>query len=261
MFDERRFEILQKKITGERRIRDSDDFKVMDEVFDKRTLLTLYDLLKHERIKSVEFPISTGKEGNVFMALDPKGLPLVLKIYRVTNADFRNITDYIIGDPRFKGISKNKWKLIEAWCKKEFKNLMRYSGCGLPVPRPILSRSNVLLMEYIGNEVSPSPTMKHCPPADAKQAKAWKRDLIEFMVRGYNEAELVHADLSEYNVLIRDGKPVVIDVGQALLKRHPNAMRYLLKDIERVLSYFEKAGVERDGDETELILSRFKEVD
>jgi serine/threonine-protein kinase RIO1 len=83
MFDERRLEILQKKITGERRVRDSEDLKVMDEVFDKRTLLTLYDMLKHERIKSVEFPISTGKEGNVFMALDSKGLPLVLKIYRV----------------------------------------------------------------------------------------------------------------------------------------------------------------------------------
>lgn len=260
MFDERRYEVLQKKIIGERRIKDSEDSKVMDEVFDKSALLVLYDLLKHKKIKSVEFPISTGKEGNVFFAFDPKDLPLALKIYRVSNADFRNLTKYIIGDPRFEGITKNKRKLIYAWCRKEFRNLQRYYECGLPVPKPLLSRANVLVMEYIGDEVAPSPTMKVCPPADVKQAKAWKKVIIDFIIRGYNEAGLVHADLSEYNVLIRDAKPVVIDVSQALLKNHINAREYLEKDIERMLSYFEKLGAETEEDEKKQILAKLKKV-
>lgn len=259
MFDEQRFEILQKKIIGERRIKDSEDSKVMDEVFDRSTLLVLYDLLKHERIKSVEFPISTGKEGNVFMALDSDGLPVALKIYRVTNADFRNFTNYIIGDSRFEGISHNKRKLVYAWCQKEFKNLQRYSEAKLPVPTPFLYRANVLMMEYIGDEVAPSPTMKVCPPSNLDQAKTWKKALMDFMVKGYNEAELVHADLSEYNVLILKGQPVVIDVSQALLKKHVNALDFLKKDIDRVIKYFERFGVKREEGEKERILSSLKE--
>jgi RIO kinase 1 len=261
MFDEQKYEILQKKIIGERRIKDSEDSKVMDEVFDKSTLLVLYDLLKHEKIKSVEFPISTGKEGNVFMALDADGLPVALKIYRVTNADFRNFTDYILGDSRFEGISHNKRKLVYAWCQKEFKNLQRYSKAELPVPKPFFYRANVLMMEYIGDEVAPSPTMRSSPPSDLNQAKEWKKVLIDFIVKGYNEAELVHADLSEYNVLILKGQPVIIDVSQALLKKHANAMGFLKKDIDHVIKYFERFGVKGEEGEKEMILSRLKEDD
>jgi len=259
MFDEERLDIIRKKVLSERRIKDSEDRKVVDEVFDKATLLTLYDMLKHRRIRSVEFPISTGKEGNVFLALDNAGSPVAVKIYRTTNADFKNMTEYIMGDPRFEGISHNKKKLIHAWCRKEFKNLQRYTSAGLPVPRPHFHQANILVMEYIGDDIAPAPSMKVSPPSDIGQAKEWKRILIDFIVRGYNDAGLVHADLSEYNVLIHRGCPVVIDVAQGVLKSHVNARRFLERDLDRVLKYFEKVGVKPETGEKEEILSRLKE--
>jgi RIO kinase 1 len=60
---------------------------------------------------------------------------------------------------------------------------------------------------------------------------------------GYTEAKLVHADLSEYNILWDDG-PVIIDVSQAVVKEHDHAAKYLYRDIQNVSFYFRKLGVE-----------------
>ncbi len=61
--------------------------------------------------------------------------------------------------------------------------------------------------------------------------------------KGYTKAGLVHADLSEYNILWMDG-PIIIDVSQAVLKAHGNSARYLYRDIKNLTQYFTKLGVE-----------------
>jgi RIO kinase 1 len=104
------------------------------EVFDKKTLMTIYDLMKGGFIDTVRYPISTGKEGNVFFATDEDGDPVALKIFRTSTSTFKKVGKYIEGDPRFKGVAGNRWKLIYAWTNKEFKNLQRYAEAGLPAP-------------------------------------------------------------------------------------------------------------------------------
>jgi RIO kinase 1 len=67
-------------------------------------------------------------------------------------------------------------------------------------------------------------------------------EIIGMIETGYTKAGLVHADLSEYNILWL-GKPIVIDVSQAVLIGHDNAKKYLLRDIQNVINYFKKLGV------------------
>ena len=71
-----------------------------------------------------------------------------------------------------------------------------------------------------------------------------------------NKAELVHGDLSEYNIMVKDGKNYIIDVSQAVDIDHPNALELLKRDIENLNTFFESKGIEII--ETEEILRRFK---
>ena len=79
----------------ERRERDADDRKTYDEVFDKATLMVIYKLITEKVITSVDYPISTGKEANIFKGTTPKGDAVALKIYRLATATFKNIIRYI----------------------------------------------------------------------------------------------------------------------------------------------------------------------
>jgi RIO kinase 1 len=65
---------------------------------------------------------------------------------------------------------------------------------------------------------------------------------------GYTKAGLVHADLSEYNILWL-GKPVYIDVSQSVLISHENAKKYLFRDIQNITNYFTKLGVDTEDPE------------
>ena len=98
------------------------DRKTLDQVFDVYTLNTLGKLISDKVIDIVDFPISTGKEGNVFRGVTPDKKFVALKIYRISTATFKHISDYIIGDPRFKSVRKTRKDIIFAWTKKEFKN-------------------------------------------------------------------------------------------------------------------------------------------
>jgi RIO kinase 1 len=238
-------DILEQRIHGVKLRKDSDRKQVQDEVFDERTLLTIYDLINREQIFTIEYPVSTGKEGNVFAATAAEGL-VAVKIYRITNANFNAMQAYIVGDPRFAGLVGNKKKLVHEWCKKEFRNLTRYHEAGLPVPRPLAQKDNVLVMSYVGDESGPAPVMKFSPPKDLDEAKKWREVLLDFIVAGRQAADLVHGDLSEFNVLVFKDAPVVIDVGQAVVGGHANAAEFLRRDVENVVRYFDAHGVEAE---------------
>jgi len=64
------------------------------------------------------------------------------------------------------------------------------------------------------------------------------------MRRLYQEARLVHGDLSEYNILLYDGEPIIIDMGQAVMLEHPMSREFLSRDIKNIVRYFKKLGVE-----------------
>ncbi len=228
--------------------RTGDERDVLGEVFDRDTLLAIYKLMTDGYIETVEYPVSTGKEGNVFMALSPEGKMTALKIYRTATSTFKRISKYIEGDPRFRGISGSRRKVIYAWAAKEYRNLQRFTDAGVRVPVPIRFYKNLLLMEYIGTKTAPAPLLRNVVLENPEKVYAL---LIKYMKKGYQKAQLVHGDLSEFNILIYRKNPVIIDCGQAFVTDHPNAKEFLEKDIENINRYFRTLGIEV-GDSKEL---------
>ena len=236
------------------RRKDSDDRKTYDEVFDKDNLMRIYKLFSDGVIDTIDFPISTGKEGNVFRATTPDGRFLALKIFRTSTATFKDMAKYIVGDPRFKGISRNRRKLIMAWSSKEYRNLQRFDEAGVRVPKAVACHQNMIVMEYIGTESAPAPMMRNVPLEDPD---ATAEILLGYVGKAYREAELVHGDLSDYNVLISEDGPVLIDVGQSVLLGHPLAEQLLERDVGNIARFFRKHGLNIDvGQELRGIRSR-----
>ena len=112
------------------------DRRVFDAVFDRLTLMSLYKLMKNGLIDTLDFPIARGKEAHVFHGTSENG-PIAVKIFHTSNAVFKNLVQYIEGDPRFGGLKRRHRDLVDIWVRKEFRNLSRLEKWGLAVPTPL----------------------------------------------------------------------------------------------------------------------------
>jgi len=215
------------------RVKDANEFKVRDDVFDEVTLLALYKLVHKKRLSAIGGAISTGKEANVYLA-EAGERDVAIKIYRIQTANFNTMTVYLQGDRRFASVRKTRKEVIFTWTRKEFANLKRAHDAGLAVPEPIAFDRNILILEFLGRDERPYPRLKEVALEDPAATYAW---VIEFIRRLYREAKLVHADLSEFNILVGD-QVYVIDMGQSVTPDHPQAYRFLMRDIRNVNRYF-----------------------
>lgn len=239
-----KYHLFEREIDSWRvRRKDSDDKKSLDSVFDKQNLLRIYKLFSDGVIDQFEFPISTGKEGVVFSATTPDKGRVAVKIYRTTTSSFRDMAKYVQGDPRFKGITTNRRKLILAWAAKEYRNLQRLYEAGVRVPKPIAHHQNIVVMEYIGTDDGPARQMRE---SSIENPEKTSRTILDYMRLSYQQAELVHGDLSEYNILMLGQEPVIIDVGQTVLLDHPMADEFLLRDLTNLARFFRRQGIAID---------------
>lgn len=254
------YETLLKKVEPykqkeERRVKDANLRKSYDLVFDHRTLLTLYHLISKGHISTVDYPISTGKEAVVFHATGCDGTPYALKVYMITRTPFKGMAEYIMGDPRFKGLKGRREEIIYAWSTKEFKNLQRMHEAGVRVPMPFFRLKNVLLMEFIGGE-GPAPIMKDFFSYLKREglgdeiydvAERFYIKLGSYMKAMVGTARIVHGDMSEYNVLVNpldsNYDLIIIDVGQGVVLAHPNSKAFLERDLSNVQRYFTSLGL------------------
>jgi len=215
------------------------DRKTSGLVFDKRTLMSIYELSSREGIDYIDFPISSGKESVVFKAYMKKK-PVVLKVYKMSTLKFSNIGIYIEGDYRFSKERINRSNLVFIWAKKEYTNLEATRGAGIACPKPIAYHKNLLLMSYVGTKVAPAPSLREAafdPDTVYNKVKDYMRKL-------YRDAGIVHADLSEYNILYYRKNPYLIDFGQSVSVKHPSADLFLERDVKNITHYFIKLGVQ-----------------
>jgi RIO kinase 1 len=233
-------DILQKMLS-EKRIKSVEDRRVGSEVFDSITLKSLYKLTNTGNIHRLNGAISTGKEANVFKGADEDDNFVAVKIYRVTTSDFKKMQTYIEGDPRFHVRTTNKRQLINAWVTKEFRNLQRAEDAGVRVPNPIASKNNILVMEFIGDdEGNAALPMRHSDISDPQELLD---KIINYMKILYQDAGLVHGDLSSYNILIQNDDTVIIDISQGKIRNHPISEKLLNRDIENIIKDFKKLKV------------------
>jgi RIO kinase 1 len=220
----------------ERLEKDAELRKVVERVFDHSTLLSLYDLLKKGVLSEFYGVVSTGKEANIFSALDSSGQYLAVKIYKIATADFKRKFEYISADPRFHGLRRDRRDVVYAWVTREFKNLQRAQEAGVSAPRPVAFSKNILVMEFIGEDGVPYPRMVDQPPEDPRTTFEL---VLENMEKLYQKGKLVHSDLSEYNILLTPS-PVFIDFSMATDVANPAAEGLLRRDVEKILNYFQR---------------------
>jgi RIO kinase 1 len=234
---EQRYERDQKMLTKDF----SSDRAVLEEVFDRSTLMVVYDFMNKGVINEIHGVVRAGKESRVYWGKDREGKELAIKIYLVVSAEFRKgLVKYIEGDPRFTNVKHDTRSLIFAWAQKEFKNLELARRAGVRVPRPIAVKNNVLIMEFIGENGDGAPSLKEKTPRNPEKIY---ETLLTYLERLHRKAELVHGDLSEYNVMVWRGRPVLFDVSQAVPLVHPMADFLLRRDLTNLNKYFGRLGV------------------
>ena len=217
------------------RIKDANMFKVKENVFDEVTLLALYKLVHKKWFSVIGGSISTGKEANVFYG-EREDVPLAIKIYRIQSANFTTMSSYITGDRRFSHVKKSRKDLIFAWTRKEFSNLVRSRDAGIPVPEPLVWDRNILIMSFLGEGECPFPQIRNVTLSEPAEEYDAIMNMIDIL---YKKAELVHGDLSEFNILYGD-KPYLIDMGQSVTRDHPRALQFLMRDIRNINRFFQK---------------------
>ncbi len=216
-----------------------EEFKTWGDVFDQFTQKNVYKLISQGHFEGLESPISIGKESNVFSAIKKDGGRVMVKIYRLETCDFNRMYDYIKEDPRYLKIKKGKRNIIFTWVQREYRNLIKARQANVNVPTPLTFLNNVLVLEFIGDDDGESPKLKDLIPKNPKDFL----DGILKNIRKLFKAGLVHADLSAFNILNMDEKPVLIDFSQCTTINSSRAREYLERDIRNVCVFFRKNGM------------------
>ncbi len=213
------------------------DLKTVSGVFDEKTRLNLYRLLSKKQIQ-IQSLINEGKESVVFSGLTQDKEWVAIKVYRTQVMDFKKISKYLIGDPRFGEISRNRRVFIYTWCRREYKNLQTAYDGGVSCPRPITSSENVLIMSFIGENGLVAPRMIDVNLENPQEVY----ELIIDNMKKLSKAGLTHGDLSVYNILFKNG-PVFIDFSHSTTPKNPLTMELLRRDVENINSYFTKLNI------------------
>ncbi|KAF9146758.1 Serine/threonine-protein kinase RIO1 [Mortierella sp. GBA39] len=235
-----------KKGSGDRaKNTDKSDRATSDQVLDPRTRIILFKMLNRNIIYEVNGCISTGKEANVYHARTETGEHRAIKIYKTSILVFKDRDRYVSGEYRFRhGYNKsNPRKMVKIWAEKEMRNLKRIHQAGIPSPEPLVLRMHVLVMGFLGDKNGWAyPRLKDAQ-IDTDRYPSLYFQLVKYMRIMYQTCHLVHADLSEYNILYHSKTLYIIDVSQSVEHDHPHAFNFLRMDITNVSDYFRKKRV------------------
>lgn len=216
-----------------------------EQVLDPRTRMILFRMINRGVFDSFRGCLSTGKEANVYRATTDDGLQRAVKVYKTSILVFKDRDRYVTGEFRFRfGYSRhNPRKMVKLWAEKETRNLKRIWKSGIPVPKPLHLSMHVLVMEFLGDDEGwPSPKLKDAS-IEPERYEYLYFQVLAYMRIMYQQCRLVHADLSEYNILYHQEKLWIIDVSQSVEHDHPSSLEFLRMDIKNVNDYFQRQNV------------------
>ena len=239
---------------------DKSDRATNEQVLDPRTRMLLLQMINRNIVSEVNGCLSTGKEANVYHALSThedaniegglKTSHRAIKVYKTSILVFKDRDKYVTGEFRFKrGYNKGSNRdMVKVWAEKEMRNLKRIYAAGIPCPEPVYLRLHVLVMGFLGDSKGvPAPRLKDVVLESAIADEKWRElylQMLCYMRILYQKCHLVHADLSEYNVLYHREKLWLIDVSQSVEHDHPRSLEFLRMDIKNVGDFFNRKGVD-----------------
>ena len=244
------------------RLHDKHEKATATMALDPKSRLLLYRLIDNQVLEGIHGVISTGKEAVILHAEGGKMEDTVvpkecaIKVFKTTLNEFKTRDKYIRDDYRFrKRFNKqNPRKVIHMWAEKEMHNLTRMHEAGLRCPEVVLLKKHVLVMSFIGQNGFPAPKLREATLTAAEMDSACEQ-VISMMHRLYRECNLIHADLSEFNILWHEGRCWVIDVSQAVEPTHPFGLKFLYRDCSNISHFFRKAGASNVPSPAELFES------
>jgi len=198
-------------------------------------------------VDSVSRQLMSGKEAMIYVVRCGEAVRCA-KVYKEANLrSFRQSVDYTEGRrvknsrrarAMEKGSRYGRKAKEEAWQSTEVDALYRLAAAGVRVPRPYNFIDGVLLMELVTDgEGEPAPRLNDVV-LTAEQARGFHRILMGEVVRMLC-AGVVHGDLSEYNVLVGNDGPVIIDLPQAVDAAGNNSAEAMLeRDVDNLTAYF-----------------------
>lgn len=205
--------------------------------------LAIKALVRSGILEALGKSLGVGKEADVYDALNPKGERIAVKFHRLGRISFRQTV-------RKRGYTTEHsagWLFQSRLAaEKEFEALKLLFPFKISVPEPLSQNRHVVVMGMI----------------EGAELANWKRltrperilkEILRNVRKAYLKAGVIHGDLSEYNILLRPNKHVlIIDWPQFVMKNHPNAQDMLRRDVYNVLQYFERKHALRVGLEESL---------
>jgi RIO kinase 1 len=217
------------------------------------------ELFDEGLITDVEMQLKSGKEASVYLCrANPSTTGsdlLVAKVFRPRRTrSFKEDAAYKSGrvilkartrravhkKTRFGQEFEDAW-----WINREHETLELLHSVGADVPRPVRGSAFGILMEYIGDEEGPAPQLRDVRLGHEEARVVFGRIManVDLFLRN----NLVHADLSPFNILYREGKATIIDFPQAVDARtNRNSYELLRRDLENLTRHFSRYGLTDD---------------
>ncbi len=215
-----------------------EEFKTFFKVLDNITIKNLLYLINKQILKGIIGTVKEGKESVVFCAKDFENNFCAVKVYRVLHCDFKSMYKLLRADPRFVRIKRDRRAIVEKWALREYKNLKIAEKFKILVPKPITVYKNILIMEFVGENCIPAKLLKDVE-LNYEKAKFLYLKLIEELKK-MKQAKIAHGDLSEYNILVHNDLPYIIDFSHAVRDDCVLYYDYWKRDVENINKFFSK---------------------
>jgi RIO kinase 2 len=196
--------------------------------FEAYDILALSDLADRDIVASIGDRIGVGKESVVYEALGKGSGTLAIKFHREGRTSFkhvRRVREHLNDGSRCAWIHAARRA-----ARYEF-SVMTSLYPQVSIPRPVALSRHAIAMELIhGNQLN-QVTLSN--PQECM-------DIILDEVSAAFSLGVIHADLSEYNVIVRGEEIKIIDWPQAVKIDHPNASELMERDLTNILRFFDR---------------------
>jgi RIO kinase 2 len=174
--------------------------------------------------------LGVGKEADVYDALTPAGARIAVKFHRLGRISFRQTR-------RKRGyLAEHAGWLFQSRlaAEREFQALELVYQYGVAVPKPLSQNRHAIAMGIIeGAELAKWK--------EVSKPERILKEILRNVKKTYLKAGVIHADLSEYNIILQPNMHIlIIDWPQYVMTDHPNAQQLLLRDVRNVLKYFSR---------------------